>query len=107
MAADAKLRVHDGSASTAADQIAAMYRMSEHLGTDATIISSLVGQVIFEAADQVAESGIDRGVFGPAESTAMRDGLKQMEQEDPFSMIGAIETEQRPRTGPRSLRTSA
>ncbi|MHC5006482.1 MAG: hypothetical protein ACYTGF_03875 [Planctomycetota bacterium] len=94
MAADAKLRVHDGSASTAADQIAAMYRMSGHLGTDATIISSLVGQVIFEAADQVAASGIDRGVFGPSESTMMRDGLKQMEQEDPFSMIGAIETEQ-------------
>jgi hypothetical protein len=94
MAADAKMRVHDGSAFTAADQIAAMYRMSEHLGTDATIISSLVGQVIFEAADQVAESGIDRGVFGPAESTVMRDGLKQMEPEDPFSMIGAIETEQ-------------
>ncbi|MHC4100231.1 MAG: hypothetical protein ACYSW1_05015 [Planctomycetota bacterium] len=93
MAADAKLRLHDGSASTAADQIASMYRMSDHLGTDATIISSLVGQVIFEAADQMAASGIDRGAFGPAESTALRDALKQLGPDDPFAMIGAIETE--------------
>jgi hypothetical protein len=94
MAADAKLRLHEGGASAAADQIAAMYRMSDHLGTDATIISSLVGQVIFEAADQVAVAGIDRGEFGPAESAAMREGLKQLGPDDPFSMIGAIETEQ-------------
>jgi hypothetical protein len=94
MAADAKLRLHEGGAAAAANEIAAMYRMSDHLGTDATIISSLVGQVIFEAADQVAASGIDRGAFGPAESGALRDALKQLERDDPFSMIGAVETEQ-------------
>ncbi|MHC4208987.1 MAG: hypothetical protein ACYSWT_04655 [Planctomycetota bacterium] len=94
MAADAKVRLHDGGAAAAADQIASMYRMSDHLGDDATIISSLVGQIIYEAADQVAASGIDRGAFGPAESGALRDALKQMEQDDPFSMTGAVETEQ-------------
>jgi hypothetical protein len=93
MAADAKLRLADGSAVGAADEIAAIYRMSDHLGSDATIISSLVGQVIFEAADQVAASGIDRGAFGPAESAVMREGLKELGPDDPFSIIGAIETE--------------
>jgi hypothetical protein len=94
MAADAKLRLHEGNAAAAADQVASMYLMSDHLGGDATIISSLVGQVIFEAADRVAEAGIDRGAFGPAESGPLQDALKQLGEGDPFSMIGAIETEQ-------------
>jgi hypothetical protein len=93
MGADAKRRLHDGDASASADQIALMYRMGDQLGGDATIISSLVGQVIFEGADRVTESGIDRGAFGPAESASLRDALKELGSDDPFAMIGAIETE--------------
>ena len=93
MAADAKLRLQEGSATLSAAEIASMYHMGGHLGGDATIISSLVGQVIFEAADQVAAAGIDGGAFGPAESAALREALAQYGADDPFGVIGALETE--------------
>jgi hypothetical protein len=93
MAANAKLHLQEGSATLSAAEIASAYRMGEHLGSDATIISSLVGQVIFEGADQVAASGIDGGAFGPAESAALREALAQFGADDPFDMIGALETE--------------
>jgi hypothetical protein len=93
MAADAAVRLHDGDASGAASEIASAYRIADHLPADEILISSLVGQAVFQAADRVARMGLDRGDFGPTESSTLRDGLQTLGENDPFDIIGAIENE--------------
>jgi hypothetical protein len=57
MAADAAVRLHDGDASGAAGEIASAYRIADHLPADEILISSLVGQAVFQSADRVARAG--------------------------------------------------
>jgi hypothetical protein len=93
MAADAAVRLHDGDASGAAGEIASVYRIADHMPADEILISSLVGQAVFQAADRVAEMGLDRGDFGPTESGTLRDALQTLGEKDPFDLVGAIENE--------------
>jgi hypothetical protein len=93
MAADAAVRLHDGDASGAADQIASVYRIADHLPADEILISSLVGQAVFQSADRVAQMGLDRGDFGPTESSTLRDALQTLGERDPFDLTGAMENE--------------
>ncbi|MHC4979464.1 MAG: hypothetical protein ACYTGT_10645, partial [Planctomycetota bacterium] len=78
MAADAAVRLHDGDASGAAGEIASVYRIADHLPADEILISSLVGQAVFQSADRVAQMGLDRGDFGPTESSTLRDALQTL-----------------------------
>jgi hypothetical protein len=93
MAADAAVRLHDGDASGAAGEIASVYRIADHLPADEILISSLVGQAVFQSADRVAQMGLDRGDFGPTESSTLRDALQTLGERDPFDLTGAMENE--------------
>ena len=93
MTVEAGLHLRDGNAAAAADGIASLYRMGEHVSDDAIIISSLVGQSIFWNADGVAQYGLDRGTFGPAEATELRKALEGLEGRDPFEIVDAIDNE--------------
>jgi hypothetical protein len=93
MAADAALRLHDGDAKSAADQIASMYRMADHLSGDNVLISSLVGTAVFRGSDHIAQTALDRGALGPAESTTLRQELADLSPDDPFGVIDSLDME--------------
>ncbi len=94
MTKDVMVRVHDGDAAGAAETIAALYRMSDHLTDDRVMISSLVGQAVFEQADRAAQAGLDRSAFDAAESSTLLEAVKRLDDRDPFDVIGALRNEQ-------------
>jgi len=94
MQAEALVQLHDGRPGAAAEEIAAIYRLSGHFGDDRTLISSLVGQAVFKCADVASQAGLDHAAFGPGESAALLRGLKPLEPVDPFEMGEAVAMEQ-------------
>ncbi len=94
MTKDAMVRVHDGDAAGAAESIAALYRVSDHLADDRVMISSLVGQAVFDQADRAAQAGLDRSAFGAAESSTLLEAVKRLDDRDPFDVVGALRNEQ-------------
>ncbi|UCD75670.1 MAG: hypothetical protein JSV91_01900 [Phycisphaerales bacterium] len=92
--ADAMIRLHDGDLDGASDRIATMYRMSRHGGDDQVIISSLVGRLIWNMADQTAQVAFDRGEFTAAQSAELLNALRDFDQVDPFQMIESVAMEQ-------------
>jgi hypothetical protein len=94
MTKDVMVQVHDGDAAGAAETIAALYRMSDHLADDRVMVSSLVGQSVFEQADRAAQAGLDRSAFGAAESSTLLEAVKALDDRDPFDVVGALRNEQ-------------
>jgi hypothetical protein len=93
MSADAMLRLGDGDSAGAGHHIASLYGVAGHLGADGVIISSLVGQAVFRAADRVTRAGLDRGAFGAAESEGLAEALAVLGTGDPFQLVQAIEND--------------
>ncbi len=94
MAKDAMVRVYDGDTAGAAEAIAALYRVSDHLADDRVMISSLVGQAVFDQADRAAQAGLDRSAFGAAESSTLLEAVKRLDDRDPFDVVGSLRNEQ-------------
>ncbi len=94
MRADTMVRLGDGDAAGAAANVADLYRMSDHFSGDRIVISSLVGQAVFGLADRTAQYGLDRGVFGEAESKSLLQGLSRLDAHDPFDCLEAVAGEQ-------------
>ncbi|MCZ6851256.1 MAG: hypothetical protein O7F17_06410 [Planctomycetota bacterium] len=94
MRADALVRMRDGDTAGAAAAVASIYRMGGHLGSDRILISSLVGQAIFNAGDVVAQAGVDRAAFTPEDSAIMIMALRDFSATDPFEYVEAISMEQ-------------
>ena len=94
MSKDAMVRLHDGDASGAASAISALYRLGDHVTSDRMTVSTLVGQSIFAQADRIAQAGVDRSAFGPAESGALLKAVTGFDERDPFDVIGALGNEQ-------------
>lgn len=94
MQADAAARLHAGDAHAAAERIAAMYRLADHVGDDRLLISSLVSRSIFELAETAAQSGFDRGAFDPAAAALLLRSTQAFDQRDPFQSIDALVMEQ-------------
>jgi len=94
MSKDAMVRLHDGDAAGAASAISALYRLGGHVTNDRLSISSLVGQAIFNQADGLAQAGVDRSAFGPAESGVLLKAVTGFDERDPFDVIGALRNEQ-------------
>ena len=90
---DVRVRLYDGNSATAADEIAALYRLGSHLPTDQTIGSSLVANSIFQGVDAIAQTGFDRGTFDPADAAKMLKALDGLAPKDPFDLLGAIRKE--------------
>jgi hypothetical protein len=92
--ADAMVRLHEGDADGAADRIATIYRMGEHAGGDRVIISSLVGQVMWELGERAMSAMIDRAALGPAEAAAVLRAVQDIPERDPFGYVEAVFMEQ-------------
>lgn len=93
MTADASRHLSDGHPAQAAERISTLWRVAGHLSSDQIIISSLVGQAIFQGADRVARSGLDQGVFDPVGSRQLLGALVELNAQDPFDVVGGIEKE--------------
>jgi hypothetical protein len=92
--ADIMVRLHDGDASGAAERLASLYQAGGHGGDDGTLISSLVGQAIFNVADQAAQSGLDSAAFNAADSAKLLGAMKQLGVNDPFNYVEGVAGEQ-------------
>ena len=89
MQVDALVKLHDGHAAAAADRIASIYRMGSHVGQDRIVISSLVGQAVWEAGDQALQAMLDRGALGPGEAAMVLGAAEALPSTDPFSLVDA------------------
>jgi hypothetical protein len=91
---DAMVRLHDGDTSGAAERIASLYNVGGHGGDDRTILSSLVGQAIFNEADRAAQFGLDAAKFNPADAARLFSATKQLGTNDPFNYLEGLAGEQ-------------
>ncbi len=89
MQADAMVRLHDGDTGGAIDRIAAAQRMGSHMAADHTVISSLVGQMIWKVGDEGLQSMLDRGAVGPAEAMELLRAAEALPEADPFAYVDA------------------
>lgn len=88
--ADVWVRLHDGDGAAAADRIASLYRMSGHAGDDRIIISSLVGQAVFQMADGLTQRALDTGALDAAQSGVLLEAARQLGVNDPFNYVEAM-----------------
>ncbi|MCP3902956.1 MAG: hypothetical protein GY715_04905 [Planctomycetes bacterium] len=93
LAADARVRLHDGDPATAARHLAAVYRMADHARRDRLVRSALSGQSLFSTADRVTRHALDRGAFGPVECGILLDALGRLDPSDPFGLAAGIASE--------------
>ncbi len=94
MRSDALVRLRDGDTAGAAAAVASIYRMGGHLSSDRIIISSMVGQALFSAADVAAQVGMDGAAFTADDSATMMEALREFSATDPFEYVEAIAMEQ-------------
>lgn len=91
---DVRVRLHDGDTSGAANRLAAAYRASQHMGDDRILISSLVGQAMFDFADQATQYALDIGAFNAGDAATLLLAMRQLEGADPFNYLESIIGEQ-------------
>jgi hypothetical protein len=91
--ADACVRLHDGETAAGVEAMAGIFRMSAQLNADDTVISSLVGQSIFDVSDGLAKRAIDEGLLNAAESSRLLESMASLSAIDPFDYVGGIATE--------------
>ncbi|MHC5114169.1 MAG: hypothetical protein ACYTGP_07050, partial [Planctomycetota bacterium] len=89
-AASAYTDMHDGDAAGSARTLGALYRAGGHMSGDRILISTLVGQAIFRAADKAVTEGFDRAAYGPAESQQLARAARSLDANDPFGTIDAF-----------------
>ncbi len=99
MQLDAMVRLHDGDASRAAEDVASIYRMSAHVSEDRVLISSLVGQSLFRGADRITQSGLDSAVLSPEDCGKLLASLEAIPAGDPFGVVGCLLSERDMMTG--------
>ena len=88
--ADVSIRLRDGDSATAAAELASMYRMSAHLNSDRILISSLVGNAMFDISDTIVQIGLDNAAFDAVDSATMMEALDQFSETDPFEYVEAL-----------------
>jgi hypothetical protein len=94
MKADVVVRIADGDTSGAAAELASMYRSSGHFGDDHVLISSLVGQAVFNLADGAVQMGLDTAAFNAADAAALLSAAQQLGTQDPFAYVDSMGMEQ-------------
>jgi hypothetical protein len=91
--ADAMVRMNDGDYAGAAGLIGDAYRMSSQLRADGTVISSMVGQAIFQLSDSLSARGLDEGVLDAAASAKLLESMNGLRSIDPFNYVEAVTSE--------------
>ncbi|MFG0328309.1 MAG: hypothetical protein ACF8PN_00275 [Phycisphaerales bacterium] len=97
--ADAVVRMQQGDSSGAAQALSAIYRMANHLPDDRTLISSLVGQAVFNYADEGLKASIESGALQPADQAFLLASLNEFDGRDPFGLADAMGMEQEMTSG--------
>ncbi len=92
--ADAAVRLADGDASGAANELSSMYQASGHFGDDHVLISSLVGQAVFAFADAGVQMGLDSASFNAADAAGLLGAAQTLGTDDPFAYVDAVGMEQ-------------
>ena len=82
-----------GDTRTATRYYSAIYRMADHLRDDRTLISTLVGNALFQFADDKVQFLIDRGALSLAEYQIISTALTEYDARDPFGYVSAIRVE--------------
>lgn len=91
---DAKMRLESGDSSGAAESLATLYRMSDHMCDDRVMISSLVGQSLSSQADGVTQRAIDEGKLNAGDAMTLLKASSRFMPDDPFRYGEAVMAEQ-------------
>ena len=91
---DARIRLESGDSSGAAEALATMYRMSDHVSDDRVAISSLVGQAIFTISDQTVQQALDEGKLNAGDAMTLLKASSRFSPSDPFAYAEAVMMEQ-------------
>jgi hypothetical protein len=91
---DATIRLEGGDTAGAAEALATMYRMSDHLCDDRVAISSLVGQAVSSYADTLTQRALDEGKFNAADAMTLLKASMRLSPTDPFRYAEAVMAEQ-------------
>jgi hypothetical protein len=94
MQTDALVRLHDGDTRGATERIATIYRMGEHSGHDDIVISSLVGQVIWNVGDTTLQKMIDGGQLNAGDAALVLSAANDYAENDPYRYVEAMMMEQ-------------
>lgn len=89
---DAIVRMQHGDSSGASERLAAIYRMSGHIGESGVVISSLVGVAVLALADHTIQYGIDHNTFDTVDHLTLLSAVDELaSRPDPMNFIGGIE----------------
>ncbi|MHC4993336.1 MAG: hypothetical protein ACYTGC_20410, partial [Planctomycetota bacterium] len=94
MSADAMVKLHDGDVTGAADRVASLVRMGEHVGHDRIVISSLVAQSVWNIGDETLQTMLDRGLLEADEAAIVLEAATDLPEQDPFNYVEAVYMEQ-------------
>lgn len=92
--ADVMARLADHDSAGAAERLASLYRMSAHSSDDRLLISSLVGQAVFQLTDASVQSALDQAQLGASDAAVLLSAAKTLPPKDPFAYLEALAGEQ-------------
>ncbi len=91
LAVDAGRMIEQGESEGAADRLATIFRMSEHISRNETLIPTLVGAAIFEVGAAYTERFHDK--LSESDRQIIAEALKRYPAEDPFRMVVSVRTD--------------
>ncbi|MGP1346467.1 MAG: hypothetical protein ACTS3F_07355 [Phycisphaerales bacterium] len=92
---DASRELNSGDPEAAAERVATVLRMGEHVSQDPVLITSLVGLAMFRMAGDFAIAGERAGVWTEESRTTIAHALDRYHGEDPFRFIRSMRGEER------------
>lgn len=90
MTVDAAVALQQDRPRDAAEAIAATFRMADHLSHDDVMLSSMIGEDLFDLGEEVLRFGLDRASFRADEAAVMHLAIQQLDSEDPFRYNTAL-----------------
>lgn len=87
---DWQLRLYDQDNASAAERLATLYRLANHVSSDRTLTSAAVACAIFAAAEQRSDLSLDHAAISPAEAASLVRALKTIDAADPFHFMPGV-----------------
>ncbi|MFT5424864.1 MAG: hypothetical protein ACI89L_002667 [Phycisphaerales bacterium] len=89
-AADALRCAQDGDAAGAAERVAAIYRVADHLSGDRILISSLVGMAMNSFGNTIGAQLAQAGSLTPEAARSLLTAMRHVNVENPCGLRGAV-----------------
>lgn len=93
LAADARRHLAAGDPDKAAERLATIYRMADHLTGDHVLISSLVSAAMCAHAHEVVTEALEAGALTAPGRDRLLGALARFDAEDPFAMRACVKME--------------